>query len=112
MRRGLGRLTDVVTIKVRESIYGPVISDHIAIEGILKRVFNCFLQLILKTNFLGSNDRPISLRWLALDDEDRSLDAFVDTIRAKNWTSFVSGMSTLSNFDEFYIFSIKCALFD
>ena len=71
-----------------------------------------FLAIDFENKRLGSNDRPISLRWLALDDEDRSLDAFVDTIRAKNWTSFVSGMSTLSNFDEFYIFSIKCALFD
>jgi penicillin amidase len=52
------------TIPVRESVYGPVISDAIGVS------------------------QPLSLRWVSLDKTDGTLESFINVNRAQNWTEF------------------------
>lgn len=58
-----------VTLKVRSTRHGPVISDHFG-------VFN----------------QPVSLRWTALDPGDTSYEAFFRLNYAKDWDSFQSAL--------------------
>lgn len=68
-----------VEVRVRSSVYGPVVTDT-----------------LLATKPLGpaggSAGVPASLRWVSLDEEDRSLDGFYGVNRARNWTEFVGAL--------------------
>jgi penicillin amidase len=56
-----------VRLKVRETVYGPVVSDVVdAPEG----------------------GRPLALRWTSLDREDRTMEAFLGVDRAGGWGEF------------------------
>jgi penicillin amidase len=56
-----------VTLEVRETVYGPVISD--IEEGV-------------------PGARPLALRWTSLEPEDRTLEAFLGLNRARDWEEF------------------------
>jgi penicillin amidase len=60
--------------KVRETVYGPVITDA--------------LQDPPKT--------PMALRWVSLDPEDHILMAFLGVNRARDWASFVAALRDYS----------------
>jgi penicillin amidase len=60
-----------VTIQVRITRHGPLISD--AIEG---------------------TGEALAFRWTALDDEDRTLEAFANIARADNWREFAGALAT------------------
>ncbi|MDV2997246.1 MAG: Penicillin acylase 2 proenzyme [Chroococcidiopsis sp. SAG 2025] len=64
----LGR--DDVVVSVRESVYGPVISDALEIS------------------------QPMALQWVSLAQEDNSLGAFLDINRAKNWQEFTQALKS------------------
>ncbi|MGH2508218.1 MAG: penicillin acylase family protein, partial [Ktedonobacteraceae bacterium] len=55
-----------IQITLRESVYGPVISDTLKVPG----------------------TKPLSLKWVSLESEDRSLDAYLGINRATNWDGF------------------------
>lgn len=59
-----------VSIKVRESRYGPVINDVVKNAGA----------------------RPLSLRWTALDPDDQTMRAFIGIAKAQNWTEFKAAL--------------------
>jgi penicillin amidase len=61
-----------VTLKVRESRYGPVINDVVKNPG----------------------TAPLSLRWTALDPTDGTMQAFLGIARAQNWEQFKAALST------------------
>jgi penicillin amidase len=58
-----------VTLKVRASAHGPVISDY-----------------------FGVFDQPVALRWTALDDGDTSYEAFFRLNHAHDWDSFKAAL--------------------
>lgn len=58
-----------VTIQVRMTRHGPLISD--VLQGV---------------------SEPLALRWTALDDQDSTLDAFVQLNRAQNWEDFTNAL--------------------
>ena len=60
-------------IVVRESVYGPVISDVVEIAG----------------------ERPLSLRWVSLDDGDTTLEAFLELAEAQDFADFSRALSKL-----------------
>ena len=60
----------VERLVVRESAYGPVISDVVEVPG----------------------GKPVSLRWVSLDPGDTTLEAFLRLQRAKNWPEFVAAL--------------------
>ncbi|MER3479812.1 MAG: penicillin acylase family protein [Meiothermus sp.] len=60
-----------VGLTVRESRYGPVISDVVKVAG----------------------TKPLALRWTALDPEDRTIEAFLGLGEAKNWAEFKAALS-------------------
>lgn len=60
-----------VRITVRESRYGPVISDVVKSAG----------------------SKPLALRWTALDPEDKTIEAFLGLAEAKNWAEFKAALS-------------------
>ncbi|MEO0457746.1 MAG: penicillin acylase family protein [Cyanobacteria bacterium P01_A01_bin.114] len=62
------RGAEAVTIPVRESRFGPVVSDA-----------------------LGLGD-PIALRWVSLAETDGSLEAFIGINRAQNWQEFTAAL--------------------
>ncbi|MUG92157.1 penicillin acylase family protein [Scytonema sp. UIC 10036] len=55
---------EAVSLQVRSSIYGPVISDALGI------------------------DQPLALSWVSLDSVDRTLESYLNINRAKNWEEF------------------------
>lgn len=57
-----------VVLPVRESVYGPVISDALGIP------------------------QPLALRWTSLDAVDRTLEAFQGVNRARNWNEFTTAL--------------------
>ncbi len=57
---------DPVTILVRETVYGPVISDVVKAPG----------------------EKPLALRWISLDPGDTTLEAFLRIDQARDWKSF------------------------
>jgi penicillin amidase len=57
-------------IPVRESVYGPVISDVIGAV------------------------QPLSLRWVSLDEADGTLEAFIQVNRAQNWSEFTNAFQS------------------
>jgi penicillin amidase len=61
-------------LKVRETVYGPVISD--ALEDRPKN--------------------PLALRWVSLDPEDHILMAFLGVNRARNWEEFKKALEVYS----------------
>ena len=61
-------------LKVRETVYGPVITDA--------------LQEPPKT--------PMALRWVSLDPEDHLLMAYLNLNRARDWASFVAALKDYS----------------
>ncbi len=61
-------------LKVRETVYGPVITDA--------------LQDPPKT--------PMALRWVSLDPEDHILMAYLNLNRAQDWASFVAALKDYS----------------
>ncbi|MDW8424528.1 MAG: penicillin acylase family protein [Meiothermus sp.] len=60
-----------VTLRVRESRYGPVINDVVSNPGA----------------------RPLSLRWTSLDATDRTIEAFLGIARAQNWAQFKAALA-------------------
>jgi penicillin amidase len=60
-----------VTLRVRESRYGPVINDVVSNPGA----------------------RPLSLRWTSLDPTDRTMEAFLAIARAQNWEQFKAALA-------------------
>ncbi|MCX7784219.1 MAG: penicillin acylase family protein [Meiothermus sp.] len=60
-----------VTLRVRESRYGPVINDVVSNPGA----------------------RPLSLRWTSLDATDRTMEAFLGIARAQNWEQFKAALA-------------------
>lgn len=62
--------SDPVTLSVRTSRYGPVISDVVAVPG----------------------ERPLALRWTSLDPDDTLLEAYLRLNQAQNWPQFVEAM--------------------
>jgi len=61
-----------VTLKVRESRYGPVINDVVKNPGAA----------------------PLSLRWTALDPTDGTMQAFLGIARAQNWDQFKTALAS------------------
>ncbi|MGQ9753347.1 MAG: penicillin acylase family protein [Thermaceae bacterium] len=61
-------------LKVRETVYGPVISD------------------VLK----DKPQKPLALRWVSLDEEDHILLSYLLLNRAKNWEEFQKALSYYS----------------
>jgi penicillin amidase len=59
-----------VQMKVRETVYGPVISDVVEISGAA----------------------PLALRWTGHHPDDTTLDAYVALNQAQNWTDFKAAM--------------------
>ncbi len=59
-----------VTLRVRESVYGPVISDVVKVPGA----------------------RPLALRWVSLDAGDTTLEAFLRLQQARDWPTFVRAL--------------------
>lgn len=59
-----------VTIQVRITRHGPLLSDVVE-----------------------DAQEPLALRWTALDDEDRMVDAFIGMATAANWDEFVTALS-------------------
>ncbi len=59
-----------ITIQVKSSVHGPIISDH----------FKEF-------------DQPVALRWTALDPRDTSFQAFYDLNFAADWGTFKAALS-------------------
>ncbi|TXH77534.1 MAG: penicillin acylase family protein [Lysobacteraceae bacterium] len=59
-----------ITLKVRTTRHGPIISDHI-----------------------GVFEQPVSLRWTALADDDTSYEAFYRMNYARDWESFKAALS-------------------
>lgn len=59
-----------VVVQIRKSRHGPVVSD---VVGVL--------------------DQPIALRWMALEPDDTTFDAFLGLHYAKNWEDFQSAMA-------------------
>jgi penicillin amidase len=59
-----------VTIQVRITRHGPLISDVLEAQG-----------------------EALAFRWTALDDEDRTLEAFANIERADNWREFTNALS-------------------
>ncbi len=55
-----------VTLRVRETVYGPVVSGAVDAPGA----------------------RPLALRWTSLEPEDRTIEAFLGINRARNWRQF------------------------
>ncbi len=64
-----------IELTIRESVHGPVLSDHIDIAG--------------------ADSRAVALRWLALDAADSSINAFDGIQRAQNWSAFRDAVSKL-----------------
>jgi penicillin amidase len=65
-----------IELVVRESVHGPVVSDHVTIKG--------------------ADARDLALRWSALDATDSSMNAFNGVMRAQNWTAFREAVALLS----------------
>jgi penicillin amidase len=59
-----------ITIQVRESVYGPVISDALGIPI------------------------PLALRWVSLDEEDDTIEAFLEINQAQNWEEFTTALES------------------
>lgn len=59
-----------VVISVRESVYGPVISDALGLS------------------------QPLALRWVSLGSTDGTLEAFLNINRAENWEEFKTGLQS------------------
>lgn len=64
---------DDTVLTVRLTRHGPLISDA--------------------TGTAGSQERPLALRWSALDDEDRTIEAFLELATAQNWQAFTRALS-------------------
>jgi penicillin amidase len=65
-----------IELVVRETVHGPVVSDHVVIKG--------------------ADARDLALRWSALDATDSSMNAFNGVMRAQNWTAFRDAVALLS----------------
>ncbi len=61
---------DPVELTVRETVYGPVISDAVKVPG----------------------GRPLALRWVSLDPGDTTLEAFLRIDQARNWQEFKAAL--------------------
>lgn len=72
-----------VVLKVRQTVYGPVISDAVDVPG----------------------GKPLALRWTALDAQDRLLEAFVGINRAKNWQEFTEALSLYSTPSQNFVYA-------
>ncbi len=59
-----------VELRVRETVYGPVISDVVQVPGA----------------------KPLALRWVSLDPGDTTLEAFLRLNRARNWEAFKAAL--------------------
>ncbi len=59
-----------VILNVRETIYGPVISDAVDVPG----------------------GQPLALRWVSLDPGDTTLEAFLKIDQAKDWETFKAAL--------------------
>ena len=59
-----------LVIPVRESVYGPVISDALGLE------------------------QPLALRWVSLDETDGTLEAFLEVNRAQNYPEFTAALES------------------
>lgn len=70
-----------IVISVRESVYGPVISDALGIE------------------------QPLALRWVSLDEEDDTLEAFLGINRAQNWKEFTTALQSLVAPSENFVYA-------
>jgi len=73
-----------IVLKVRQSRYGPVISDVVG-------------------NIPGT--KPLALRWTALDLEDRTLEAFVGINKAKNWADFLEAMKLYAGPSQNFVYA-------
>lgn len=73
------RGADPVTLTVRESEYGPVISD----------LGRAFLRpgLTAGTAIAGEN-QAVAVRWTGLEPQDTTLDAYLGMNRARNAAEF------------------------
>lgn len=73
-----------LSLRVRESVYGPVISDVVSdVPG----------------------GKPLALRWTALDAQDRLLEAFVGINRAKNWAEFTEALARYSTPSQNFVYA-------
>ena len=70
------RGAEAVVIPVRESLLGPIISDALARDP------------------SAADFPPLALRWVSLDDEDGTLEAFLEVNQASNWTEFTSALES------------------
>ncbi|MGK7894454.1 MAG: penicillin acylase family protein [Xenococcus sp. (in: cyanobacteria)] len=70
-----------LVISVRESVYGPVISDALGIE------------------------QPLALRWISLDEEDDTLEAFLGINRAQNWEEFTKALESFGIASQNFVYA-------
>jgi penicillin amidase len=77
-----------VAVTVRSTRHGPIVSDA-----------------------LNANDGraeplpPLALRWTALDDDDRTLAAFLRLNQARNWTEFTSALRDLVSPSQNFVYA-------
>jgi penicillin amidase len=65
---------DDITLKVRISRHGPLVSDAINADGTRAPI------------------EPLAFRWTALDDDDRTVVAFLQLNEARNWGEFTAAL--------------------
>lgn len=70
-------------LNVRETRYGPVISDVVSNTGA----------------------RPLALRWISLDGTDRTLEAFVGINKAQDWTQFLEAMKSYAGPSQNFVYA-------
>lgn len=81
-----------VIVRVRVSIYGPVVTDNGVIKGI---------------------NTPLSMRWISTDatTPDTTLDAFLGLQSATDWTSFRAALSTYIAPSQNFVYADKAGNF-
>jgi penicillin G amidase len=72
-----------VHITVRQSVYGPVISDVVNVAG----------------------SKPLSLRWTGLDPQDHSLEALLKVDHAGNWDEFNEALRSYNGLSQNLVYA-------
>lgn len=70
-----------IVITVRDSIYGPVISDALGIE------------------------QPLALNWVSLSENDGTLESFLNIDRADNWEDFTNGLESFNGASTNFVYA-------
>ena len=72
-----------IQVPIKESIYGPLISDVVGTE------------------------QPLALRWVALDEEDNTIASFLNISQAQNWEQFTSALADINSVSQNVVYADK-----